>query len=198
MCPLTSERGAMNDQTFVDGEARWPTSVSVSRRIDVVPAVVFRVLTDPREHVSLDGSGMVRGPATDDAVLAGVGDIFVMKMHYPELGDYEMINHVVEYEPDRRITWEPEAGHGHPNAGSAKARWGQRWTYDLRPAGPDATIVTETYDCSRVAEPERTRMNGGTTWTEAMTKSLQRLDDLCRRRSATECRSTVEFLATIR
>ena len=83
---------------------------------------------------------MIRGPATDDAVLAGVGDIFVMKMHYPELGDYEMINHVVEYEPDRRITWEPEAGHGHPNSGSAKARWGQRWTYDLRPAGPGATI----------------------------------------------------------
>jgi uncharacterized protein YndB with AHSA1/START domain len=106
----------MNDQTFVDGEARWPTSVSVSRRIDVAPAVVFRVLTDPREHVALDGSGRVRGPATDDAVLAAIGDLFVMKMHYPELGDYEMINHVVEYEPDRRISWEPEAGHGRADA----------------------------------------------------------------------------------
>ena len=145
----------MNDQTFVDGEDRWPTSVSVSRRIDVIPAVVVRVLTDPREHVALDGSGMLRGPVTDDAVLAAIGDIFVMKMHYPELGDYEMINHVVEYEPDRPISWEPEAGHGHPNAGSANVRWGHRWIYELQPAGPHA-IVNETYDCSRVAEPERT------------------------------------------
>ena len=39
-----------------------------------------------------------------------------MKMYFTELGEYEMNNHVVEYEPDRRIGWEPEAGRGHPNA----------------------------------------------------------------------------------
>ncbi len=33
-----------------------------------------------------------------------------MKMYFTELGEYEMNNHVVEYEPDRRIGSEPEAG----------------------------------------------------------------------------------------
>lgn len=47
-----------------------------------------------------------------------MGDVFVMKMYFTELGEYEMNNHVVEYEPDRRIGWEPEAGRGHPNAAS--------------------------------------------------------------------------------
>jgi hypothetical protein len=33
----------------------------------------------------------------------GVGDVFVMNMYYSEPGDYEMNNHVVEYEVNRRI-----------------------------------------------------------------------------------------------
>ncbi len=35
--------------------------------------------------------------------ISGAGDVFVMKMDVTELGFYEMNNHVVEYEPDRRI-----------------------------------------------------------------------------------------------
>jgi hypothetical protein len=49
-----------------------------------------------------------------DTRISGVGDVFVMKMYFTELGEYEMNNHVVEYEPDRRIGSEPEAGRGHP------------------------------------------------------------------------------------
>jgi hypothetical protein len=47
-------------------------------------------------------------------------------MYYSEHGDYEMNNHVVEYERDRRIGWEPEAGRKHPDASAPDARWGQR------------------------------------------------------------------------
>jgi hypothetical protein len=75
-----------------------------------------------------------------------------------------MNNHVVEYEPDRRIGWEPEAGCGHPNAApeaSLQARWGQRWSFELTPDGPDATIVTEIFDCSRVPEDERVDIDNG-------------------------------------
>jgi Activator of Hsp90 ATPase homolog 1-like protein len=168
----------MNDARRDAEDVRPKTSVSVSRRIDVAPHVIFQVLTDPHQHVLLDGSGIVRAAATD-MVVTGVGDVFTMKMHYPELGAHEMNNHIVEYERDRRISWEPEAGNGHPNAGTANARWGQRWIYELEPAAPDATLVTETYDCSQVPELEQARMNGGTTWIDAMTTSLQRLSDLC-------------------
>jgi hypothetical protein len=114
-------------------------------------------------------------------VISGVGDVFVMKMYFSHLGDYEMNNHVVEYEQDRRIGWEPEAGRGHPNAASdsqESARWGQRWSYQLTPDGPDATIVTEIYDCSRAPEKERAKMDNGKIWIESMAKTLERLDAL--------------------
>ena len=112
----------------------------------------------------------------------GAGDVFVMKMHFPHLGDYEMNNHVVEYEQDRRIGWEPEAGRGHPNAAPDSpdsARWGQRWSYQLSPDGPGATVVTEIYDCSRAPEEERVGMDNGKVWVSAMAETLDRLDSLC-------------------
>ena len=46
------------------------------------------------------------------AAVRGVGDVFVMRMYFTELGNYHMINHVVEFERGRRIGWEPEAGRG--------------------------------------------------------------------------------------
>src|SRR4029078_5786876 len=104
-------------------------------------AVIFAVLTDPQAHVELDGSGMVR--ATTAQPITGVGDVFTMAMHFSALGDYAMDNHVVEFDLDRRVAWEPAPGQGHPEAGSG-SRWGHRWRFDLVPDGPDATVVTET------------------------------------------------------
>ena len=104
--------------------------VRVSRRIEAPRAVVFGILADPRQHLALDGSDMLRGAVTTGP-LTGVGDVFVMKMYYSRLGEYEMNNHVVEFEPDRRIGWEPEAGRGHPDAAPDSpepARWGHRWS----------------------------------------------------------------------
>jgi hypothetical protein len=158
-------------------------AVRVSRRIGTSAAVIFSVLTDPARHTELDGSGMLRGAVTTTPVGA-VGDIFVMKMHFSALGDYQMKNHVVEFERDRRIAWEPEAGAGHPNAETEEGggRWGHRWSYDLVPDGPGATIVTETYDCSRAPAEERAGMDDGAVWVESMTKTLERLENACAQR----------------
>ena len=155
--------------------------VMVSRRIGARASEIFRVLADPGRHGELDGSGMLRGVVSGTAISA-VGDVFVMKMYFPELGDYQMINHVVEYEPGRRIGWEPEAGPGHPNAepdAERPARWGQRWSFELAPDGPDATIVTEIFDCSRVPEDQRPDIDNGNIWVESMHRTLERLDRLC-------------------
>jgi hypothetical protein len=123
-------------------------------------------VTVPARHQEFDGSESLRGAATA-TVISGVGDVFV-----------------VEYEPDRRIGWEPEAGRGHPNAApgsSAPARRGQRWSYHLTPDGPDATVVTEIYDCSQAPEDERAGMDNGKVRIEGMTKTLERLDAICAR-----------------
>jgi hypothetical protein len=155
-------------------------AVRVSRRIEAPAAVIFRVLADPGRHVELDGSGMLRGAVTT-APVSGVGDVFVMKMYFSELGDYEMNNHVVEYEPDRCIGWEPEPGRGHPDAAAGQdgSRWGQRWSYELVPAGTGATIVTEVYDCSSAPAAARAGMRDGEVWTQAMAKTLELLDAAC-------------------
>jgi len=160
--------------------------VTVSRRIGAAAHDIFRILADPVRHLELDGSESLRG-ARSDTVISRVGDVFVMKMYFPHLGDYEMNNHVVEYEQDRRIGWEPESGLGHPEAGSS---WGQRWSYQLAPDGPDATVVTEIYDCSRVPEDERIGMDNGRVWMEAMAKTLERLDAVCTRHGDSPSQST--------
>lgn len=162
---------------MTDGERK---PVSVSRRIGAPAHDIFLILTDPARHTELDGSGMLRGAVTT-APISGVGDVFVMKMFYGPHGDYQMNNHVVEYEEDRRVGWEPQAGLGHPSAdeGDDGEAWGQRWSYELTPDGPDATIVTELYDCSRAPAEARADMDDGTVWIEAMLDTLERLDKLC-------------------
>ncbi|MEO3769241.1 SRPBCC family protein [Micromonospora sp. B9E7] len=155
--------------------------VAVSRRIAAPAADIFRILADPRRHTDLDGSGMLRG-AVSGAVVGGVGEVFVMRMHYSRYGDYEMDNHVVEYEVNRRIGWRPEPGRGHPDTApgaTPPTRWGHRWTYELTPDGPDATIVTETYDCSELPADEQAAMDGGRSWVTSMTATLERLEALC-------------------
>jgi len=152
--------------------------VRVSRRISAPAGKIFKILADPARHRDIDGSGTLRaaGPGT---VISGVGDVFVMRMRWPGIGEFEMNNHVVEYEPGRRIGWEPENGRGHPDAGEpGTGRW-RRWSYELTPAGPDATVVTEIYDCSRAPEDVQAELDCGNVWIENMTKTLERLGDLC-------------------
>ena len=152
--------------------------VKVSRRIGAPAAMIFQVLADPGRHMELDGSGMLRGAVTSDAV-TGVGDVFVMQMYFSAHGDYQMNNRVVEFEQDRLIGWEPAAGHGHPDEGESTDAWGHRWSFSLVPDGPEATVVTESYDCSRVPAEAQEDMHGGKVWLASMSATLERLDDLC-------------------
>lgn len=80
--------------------------VSVTRRIDAAADQLFAMIADPAQHPSFDGSGMLREGSSNEPIRA-VGDVFTMKMHNDEMGDYEMRNDVVEYERNRRIAWEP-------------------------------------------------------------------------------------------
>ncbi len=84
-------------------------------------------------------------------------------MHNDEMGDYEMFNHVVEYEaqsPDQ-LGAGPEGGLSSPKI---KADLGDRsehrWTFELAPLDSSSTVVTETYDCiacARMAAQRRQR-----------------------------------------
>ena len=51
-----------------------------------------------------------------------------------------------------------------------------QWIYELSPDGPSTTIVTETYDCTRAPEWLRRAVKNGQRWAEAMTTTLEKLD----------------------
>jgi uncharacterized protein YndB with AHSA1/START domain len=155
--------------------------VSVSRRIEAPAAEIFELLTATQMHPGIDGSGMLREGAPASKV-SGVGDAFVMKMHNERLGDYEMDNHVVEFELNRRIGWEPALRSAERSPETPIAfgtRFGHRWIFDLAPDGPDATIVTEIYDCSGAPEQLRAAMDNGNVWLEGMSTTLDKLEARC-------------------
>jgi hypothetical protein len=164
------------------------TSVEVSRRIEAPAAPIFEILANPQRHMDFDGSDMLRG-AVFDHPISDVGDTFTMKMH--RLGDdYLMLNYVVEFEPDRRIFWEPAPGDPSRAEGDDPSKVGipagYRWGYILTPDGNDATIVTEVFDYGTVTEEIRQSLlheggawiNGNNSVHDSMTASLERLEKI--------------------
>lgn len=161
-----------------------PKPVEVSRRIGAPAAVIFEILANPQSHMDFDGSGMLRGTVID-CPISNVGDTFTMKMH--RLGDdYLMINYVVEFEPDRRIFWEPAPGDPSRAENDDPTKVGipvgYRWGYVLTPDGADATVVTEVFDCGPLPEDLLSDggawINGANTVVESMAASLERLEKI--------------------
>jgi hypothetical protein len=153
--------------------------VEVSRRIEASAARIFEVLANPQRHTEFDGSGMLRG-AVFDRPISGNGDAFSMKMNRQGL-DYLMLNYVVEYEPDRRIFWEPAPGDLAPAGGDPTAVGipnGYRWGFILAPDGDNATNVTEVFDYGTASDDVRQAVREGGAWVEAMTASLENLEKI--------------------
>lgn len=153
--------------------------VVASRRIAASAAEIFRVLADPGNHPAVDGSGMLRATRAQP-LLDRLGDTFTMAMYLPELGDYLMLNRVIAFERDRRITWEPTPGDAvasHAAELPVGASQGYSWGFQLQPEG-HATIVTEIFDCTDAPKGVRDAVQGGQAWIPAMHKTLERLADL--------------------
>jgi hypothetical protein len=146
--------------------------VTESKRINAPASDIFAILSDPKQHTAIDGSGMLRGALTD-SVITGVGDVFVLRMYFSEMGDYEMANTVITFEPDRRISWEPR------RHDVEQEDWEHSWGYELTPDGNGATVVTEIFNCARWPKDEREKMENGKIWVDAMRKTLAKLDEVC-------------------
>jgi len=167
--------------TGTAGAVSTTREISDSRKIDREINAQQGAVDDPllsRLGVSIDGSevdgsGMLRG--CDAPVICAVGDVFVMRMHNDEFGDYEMRNEVVEYVPDAALTWAPRR---HDVASDNP--WNHRWGWHLVPAG-DATEVTAHFDCTRVPEDGRRILRGGERWRPELERSLALLEEIVAR-----------------
>jgi hypothetical protein len=160
----------------VDDDPSQP--VSVSGTVNVPADRLFEILALPANHPRIDGSGMlVRGSEVE---IAGVGDVFTMIMHNDEMGDYEMANHVVAYDVDRRIAWEPvlKSASRAEDQDDIGVRNGVRWSYELQPLDKRSTLVTEIYDCRAAPYWLRHAVKNGARWVDSMTTTLTKLNEL--------------------
>jgi uncharacterized protein YndB with AHSA1/START domain len=153
--------------------------VSVSRRIEVPAEQLFALVADSANHPLFDGSGMVRRPAPGVTV-SGVGDAFVMDMHHDRFGDYQMRSEIIDYHQGRRLVWEPVRVAGPDDEGDAPEPGRYRWGFEFSPDGAGATIVTESFDCTRSGPDLREAVKEGEGWRDAMTASLVKLELLAR------------------
>ena len=154
-------------------------SISLSRDIAAPAGQIFSVLARTVAHPEVDGSGMVR-TALEDMVISKVGDVFAISMFNDEMGNYVMENVVVEFEPERRIVWEPvmrsidkpefQSAVGDP----AHHQWG----WQLEPLDPEHTRVTEFFDCTRSPDWLKEAVNGGERWRPEIQASLENLERL--------------------
>ncbi|MGH3333976.1 MAG: SRPBCC family protein [Nocardioidaceae bacterium] len=108
--------------------------ISASTTVEAPTHVVFAILSDPRQHSRIDGSGSVGSVIEGPDRITAKNDTFAVNMKMFGL-PYKISNRVVEFEQDRRIAWRHFGGH--------------RWRYELAPTANGGTEVTESFDYTR-------------------------------------------------
>lgn len=122
------------------------TRISVSRTIDAPAKDIFNVLSNPRRHPELDGSGFIRTGQNVDRITAS-GQVFTMNMEGDHMGgEYQTDNHVIGYDENKLLAWQTAP------AGTEPPGW--KWVWELTPVDAKSTEVTHTYDWGAVTDKE--------------------------------------------
>jgi uncharacterized protein YndB with AHSA1/START domain len=149
----------------VDTEA--PNVVSVSREVAAPAGQIFELIADPTLQPRWDGNDNLAQAPTGQRVRA-VGDVFTMTLTMGSVRD----NHVVEFEEGRLIAWRPsEPGKEPP---------GHLWRWELEPVANSRTLVTHTYDWSRLTDERRLPRARATT-EDKLLASIDKLAELAER-----------------
>jgi uncharacterized protein YndB with AHSA1/START domain len=147
------------DVTATDDDRRV---VSASRVIEAPAERIFELIADPAEQPRWDGNDNLAHADAGQRVHR-VGDVFRMVL----TGDGVVReNHVVEFEEGRRIAWMPAEPGGAPI--------GQVWRWELVPDGADRTVVTHTYDWTKLRDEKRFKRARATT-EDRLLASIDRL-----------------------
>ena len=145
-------------------EQEAPRVVSASREIAAGPGRIFELIADPAQQPRWDGNDNLAG-APEGQRVRQRGDVFTMTLTRGSIRE----NHVVEFDEGRRIAWMPaEPGQRPP---------GHLWRWELEPAGASRTLVTCTYDWTRLTDETRLPRARATT-ADRLQASLDRLAGL--------------------
>jgi uncharacterized protein YndB with AHSA1/START domain len=141
--------------------------VSASREIAAPADTIFELIADPSLQPRWDGNDNLAEAATGQRVRA-VGDVFSMTITQGSVRD----NHVVEFEEGRLIAWRPsEPGKEPP---------GHLWRWQLESLDDSQTLVTHTYDWSRLTDENRLPIARAIT-ADKLQASIERLAELAER-----------------
>ena len=141
-----------------------PRVVSASREIAAGPGRIFELIADPAQQPRWDGNDNL-AEAPEGQRVRQRGDLFTMTLTRGSIRE----NHVVEFDEGRRIAWMPaEPGQRPP---------GHLWRWELEPAGASRTLVTCTYDWTRLTDETRLPRARATT-ADRLQASLDRLAGL--------------------
>jgi uncharacterized protein YndB with AHSA1/START domain len=141
--------------------------VSASREIAAPADKIFELIADPSLQPRWDGNDNLAEARTGQRVRA-VGDVFTTTLTIGSLRD----NHVVEFDEGRLIAWRPsEQGKEPP---------GHLWRWQLEPVDESRTLVTHTYDWSRLTDEKRLPRARATT-ADKLQASIDRLAALAER-----------------
>lgn len=144
-----------------------PKVVSVSREIAAPAGKIFELIADPSLQPRWDGNANLAEARTGQRVRA-VGDVFSMTITLGSVRD----NHVVEFEEGRLIAWRPsEPGQEQP---------GHLWRWELAPVDDSRTLVTHTYDWSRLTDENRLPIARNIT-ADKLQASVEKLAELAER-----------------
>jgi uncharacterized protein YndB with AHSA1/START domain len=137
------------------------TIVSASREIAAPADKIFELIADPSLQPRWDGNDNLAEACAGQRVRA-VGDVFTMTLTMGSDRD----NHVVEFDEGRLIAWRPsEPGQEPP---------GHLWRWELEPVDDSRTLITHTYDWSRLTDENRLPRARATT-AEKLEASIDRL-----------------------
>ncbi|MCK0172571.1 SRPBCC family protein [Mycolicibacterium sp. F2034L] len=142
--------------------------VSVGRDIEAPVDVVFELIADPARQPEWDGNeNLTEAPAGQR--IRAVGDVFTMAI----TTGAQRHNHVVEFVEGRRIAWQPAEPDSPPP--------GHLWRWELEPLGENRTLVTHTYDWSKLTDETRMERARKTTG-DKLKASIDRLAEVAERR----------------
>ncbi|MDQ2726964.1 MAG: SRPBCC family protein [Actinomycetota bacterium] len=138
-----------------------PGVVSATREIAAEAPRIFELIADPAQQPRWDGNDNL-AEASGGQRVQSVGDVFTMTLTGGSVRD----NHVVEFDEGRRIAWRPaEPGQEPP---------GHLWVWTLEPIDSSRTLVTHTYDWTRLTDETRISRARATT-ADMLRASLDRL-----------------------
>jgi uncharacterized protein YndB with AHSA1/START domain len=136
-------------------------TVSASREIAAPAARIFELIADPARQPEWDGNDNL-GHAPTGQRVHSAGEVFTMTLKQGVVRE----NHVVEFTEGRLIAWRPsEVGATPP---------GHLWRWELQPVGDGRTLVTHTYDWTKLTDTKRMERARATT-ADKLRASIDRL-----------------------